>query len=397
VRATNIRSHPLSYATNIAVAACGGTAFIDMYATQPLLPMLRREFAASQAHVSQTVSALTLAVAFSALFVGPLADALGRKRVILVATFVLAAVTFGASFARTIDQLILWRVLQGLAMPGVFATTIAYISEEFPAERIGTGFGWYIGGNVFGGFAGRYVSAFVADGHGWPAAFRILALVNIVGALAVVAFLPSARNFVKRASLRGALASMRGFLTDPPMLATYCVGAGVLFTLIAAFTYATFYLSEPPFSLPTTALGNVFAVFLAGAIATPISGLLVDRRGNRFTLLAAMGFSACGIALTLVHVLAAVVIGLGITSTGIFVSQAASQGMIGKLAHAGNRSTAAALYLSFYYVGGSLGAIVGSIAFEFGGWNATVALMLAVIALVTATASLAWRGVALRT
>jgi predicted MFS family arabinose efflux permease len=381
---------PFRYATNIAVAACGATAFIDMYATQPLLPMLRADFSVSQGRVAETVSALTLAVALAALVVGPLADAIGRKRVILFATFVLAAVTFGASFAHTIDQLILWRFLQGLAMPGVFATTIAYISEEFPANRVGTGFGWYIGGNVLGGFLGRFISALVAESHGWQDAFKVLAGVNVSGAFVTIALLPSSAHFVKRASLGGALVSMRGFLTSPRMLATYGVGFGVLFTLVGAFTYATFYLAAPPFSLPTRELGNVFAVFLAGAIASPISGRLVDRRGNRFAMLVAMACAACGIGITLVHSLACVVVGLGMTSTGIFISQAASQGMVGKLASGGSRSTAAALYLTFYYVGGSLGAIVGSLVFERGGWPATVAMMLGVIAIVTTLASIAW-------
>ena len=362
-----------------------------MYATQPLLPLLQTEFSASRSHVALTVSALTLAVAFAALFVGPLADALGRKRVILTAIFLLAAVTFGASFAHTIDQLIFWRILQGLAMPGVFATTIAYISEEFPPDRVGTGFGWYIGGNVLGGFLGRYVSALVAAHGTWQDAFKVLAVVNVVGGALTIVFLPRAQNFVKRTSFGGALVAMKNFVTYPPMFATYMVGAGVLFTLVAAFTYATFYLAAPPFSLPTADLGNVFAVFLAGAVATPISGRLVDRRGNRFAMLVAMALAACGIAITLVHALAFVVIGLGLTSTGIFISQAASQGMVGKLSSGGNRSTAAALYLTFYYVGGSLGAIVGAAAFAAGGWNATVAMILCAIGFVTVLASYAWR------
>lgn len=386
-----IEARPFRFATNFAVAACGATAFIDMYATQPLLPMLQHEFGASRAHVAQTVSALTIAVALAALVVGPVADALGRKRVILTAIALLTCVTFGASFAHSIDGLIVWRFLQGLAMPGVFATTIAYISEEFPLERAGTGFGFYIGGNVLGGFLGRYVSALVADAHGWQAAFKILAAINVAGGLVTFLLLPRARKFVRRASFRGAFASMGGFLANPKMLATYGVGFGVLFTLVAAFTYATFYLAAKPFSLPTGELGNVFAVFLAGAVVTPLSGRLVDTRGNRFAMIVAMAIAACGIVLTLVPSLVCVVTGLGLTSSGIFISQAASQGMVGKLATGGSRSTAAALYLTFYYVGGSCGAIAGSAVYENGGWPAEVAAILGVIAAVTVTAAIAWR------
>ena len=81
----------------LAVAACGGSAFLDMYATQPLLPDLRAEFHTGEAAVGATISVLTFACALAAPFVGPLADAIGRKRVIVSAILGLALVTFAAA------------------------------------------------------------------------------------------------------------------------------------------------------------------------------------------------------------------------------------------------------------------------------------------------------------
>ncbi|MBD5657664.1 MAG: MFS transporter, partial [Candidatus Eremiobacteraeota bacterium] len=367
----------LGRARYFAVAAAGGTAFVDMYATQPLLPALRVDFHTSEAHVAATISSLTFAVALAAPFVGPLADAIGRKRVIVTAIFVLALVTFAASHAHTIGELIFWRFLQGLAMPGIFATTLAYIAEEFPVEVAGRAVGSYIGGNVFGGFAGRYVSALVAAHSGWQDAFLALGALNIVGGLIVLALLPPAQRFTRRASTRGAIGAIGGFLRTRTMVATYAVGASILFTLVAAFTFATFYLSGPPFSLSTRALGNVFFVYLAGVIATPLSGRLIDRFGNRFTVLVALGMSAAGILATLLHELGGVIVGLAVMSTGVFVAQAASQGFVGKIASA-NRSTAAALYLTCYYIGGGLGAILPAWAFERAGWPGTVGMVIVV-------------------
>jgi predicted MFS family arabinose efflux permease len=362
-----------------------------MYATQPLLPQLRIDFHANEAHVAATISALTFAVALAAPFVGPLADAVGRKRVIVTAIFALALVTFGASHARGIGELIAWRFAQGLVMPGIFATTLAYIAEEFPADIAGSGVAAYIGGNVFGGWAGRYLSALVAAHATWQAAFVALGALNIAGGLIVLALLPASKRFVRRASARTALLAIRGFLSDPHMLATYGVGASILFTLVAAFTFATFYLAGPPFSLDTTQLGNVFCVYLAGVVATPLSGRSIDRFGSRFTILVALGVSAAGILATLAHALAVVIAGLALMSTGIFVAQAASQGYIGRIAGA-SRSTAAALYLSFYYVGGGLGAIVPASTWTHGGWAPTVALILAVLALAAAFVVAGWGG-----
>jgi predicted MFS family arabinose efflux permease len=376
---------------SLAVAAAGATAFIDMYATQPLLPELRRDFHATEATVAATISALTFGVALAAPFVGPLADAVGRKRVIVTAIFLLAVVTFGASHARSIGALIGWRFVQGLVMPGIFATTVAYVAEEFPADAAGGAIAAYVGGNVLGGWAGRYLSALVAARGSWQNAFVALGALNIVGGLIVFALLPASRRFVRRASAREALRAMRGFLTDPHMLATYGVGASILFTMVAAFTFATFHLAGPPFALGTVALGNVFCVYLAGAIATPLSGRLIDRYGNRVTILLALAVSAAGILTTLIPSLVAVIVGLALMSSGVFVAQAASQGYIGKIAGS-SRSTAAALYLTVYYAGGGLGAILPAWTWSHGGWSATVALVVGVQSFAAALAFFGWQG-----
>jgi predicted MFS family arabinose efflux permease len=361
-----------------------------MYATQPLLPDLRAEFHAGEAAVGATISALTFACALAAPFVGPLADALGRKRVIVSAIFGLAVVTFAAASAPSLHALIVWRFVQGLFMPAVFAVTLAYIAEEFPAAVGGRAVGAYIAGNVLGGFLGRYVAAVVAGHADWHVAFVVLGVLNLAGGAIVWAFLPRAVRFTRQQSARGALAAVARFARDPQLLATYAVGGSVLFTLVAAFTFATYHLAAPPFRLGTIALGDVFFVYLAGVVATPLAGRLIDRLGHRLTLLLAVALSAAGMLLTLVPSLAAIVAGLAVMSTGVFAAQAASQGYIGVVAHE-RRSTAAALYLTVYYTGGGLGAVLPAVLWSRGGWPATVALILVVQLVAAATAGVFWR------
>ncbi len=362
-----------------------------MYATQPLLPEFRTLFHASEAAVGATISSLIFACALAAPFIGPLADRIGRKRIIVTSIVILALITFGAATATTLSALVAWRFAQGLMMPGVFAVTLAYIAEEFPVEVAGQAVGAYIGGNVFGGFLGRYLTAVITPLANWQTAFVALGMLNLIGALVVFVALPRATNFHPSASLRESLAAIGGFVRRPEMVATYVVGGTILFTLTATFTYATFYLAAAPFGLSTVALGNVFFVYLAGAIAAPISGRLIDRYGNRSTLTLAMVASAGGIVLSLVPVLWIVVLGLALTSTGVFVAQAASQGYVGRIAGA-QRSTAASLYIMLYYAGGGLGAIVPALMWARGGWPATVALILVVQAVAVILTRVFWSG-----
>jgi YNFM family putative membrane transporter len=374
---------------HLAVAAAGASAFIDMYATQPLLPELRAQFHASEAAVSATVSALVFATALAALFVGPIADRLGRKRIIVGSIVCLGIATLATSTATSLSSLIAWRFVQGLFMPGIFTVTLAYIAEEIPAAVGGAAVGAYVGGNVFGGFAGRYISALVDSHSSWHTSFLVLGGLNFAGAAIVLVALPRATNFTRTTSLGSSLRAFGSFLRNPTLMATCAMGAGALFTIVGAFTYATFHLASAPFNLGTAALGNVFFVYLAGVVAVPVSGRFVDRFGHRRTLIGAQAASIAGMLLTLVPSLPVILVGLTFMASGTFCVQATSQGYIGVVA-AVQRSTAAALYIAAYYAGGGLGATLPAAAWSRGGWPATVAVIVAVQCAIGLLAVVAW-------
>src|ERR1700689_5899470 len=63
-----------------AVALCGVCAFLQLYCTQPILPLLTRLFHASKTGVGLTVSAATLGVALSVPIFWALTERLVRKR-----------------------------------------------------------------------------------------------------------------------------------------------------------------------------------------------------------------------------------------------------------------------------------------------------------------------------
>ena len=374
---------------SLAVAACGGSAFLDMYATQPLLPALRAAFHAGEAAVGATISTLTLATALAAPFVGPLADAVGRKRIIVSAILGLGLVTFATATAHTLHELLLWRFVQGLFMPAIFAVTVAYIAEEFPPATLGRTFAAYMTGNVFGGFAGRFVAALVAGHSDWHAAFVVLGALNLAGGAFVWYALPRSTKFRRASSARDALSAVGRFARSPRMWTVFGVGGSVLFTNVAGFTFVAYRLAEPPFALGTVALGNVFFVYLAGLIGTPLAGRLIDRAGHRTAALVAFATSGAGMLLTLSASLVGVLAGLALLAAGVFAAQTASQAYIGVVAPE-RRSTAASLYLTVYYVGGALGAIAPAGVWDAFGWPGIVVLIVAVQIAAASIVALAW-------
>src|SRR5215831_13176318 len=174
---------PHSRTRTAAVVFAGFCAFTTLFAPQPLLPMLARVFAVTPGRASLLVTASTLAVAIAAPFAGIVADRFGRKRVIVPAAFLLAVPTLLAATAANFSQLLLWRFLQGVFTPGIFAVIIAYVNEEWEYGA-GAATAAYITGTVLGGFSGRALAALVASHGGWRLAFVALGMLNLAGALA---------------------------------------------------------------------------------------------------------------------------------------------------------------------------------------------------------------------
>ena len=93
------------YSQVFAPFLCGMFAFIDLYCTQPLLPLLSRVFHASEAEVSWTISASTLGVAFSAGMLAIFAERVNRKRTIVSSMAGLAVCTLLTATATSLPAL----------------------------------------------------------------------------------------------------------------------------------------------------------------------------------------------------------------------------------------------------------------------------------------------------
>ena len=375
------------------VMLAGFAAFLDLYSTQPLLPMLARTFHASHFAVSLTVTAPTIAVALAAPYVGRLADRLGLRTVIVGSAFALAIATLLASTASDLRQLIAWRFAQGLVTPGLFASAIAYIHEEWPPSRVGRATAAYVSGTVLGGVTGRLLGGVMAADVSWASSFVLLGGVGLAAGAGLWLWLPEERHPNRGSADAGARGSLRSHLRHPQLLATYAVGFCMLCTQVAMFTYVPFLLAAPPFSLSTTALGLIFLTYLVGAAVTPFAGRGIDAYGHRAVLVSALGLCATGALMTLVPSLATIAAGLSLFATGVFFAQAASSSHVAHHAEHG-RGLAIGLYATCYYIGGSVGGALPAVLWDAGGWSACVAFILVVEAAMLAIAWKVWQPLA---
>jgi MFS transporter, YNFM family, putative membrane transport protein len=264
----------------------------------------------------------------------------------------------------------------------------------WPPSHAGRGTAFYMTGTIVGGFTGRAVAGLVAADVNWPSAFVALGLLTgLVAAVLSLRLPPEDAAREGGGSREHARSPGIGHLfRNRQLLATCAVGFCVLFTQVAMFTYVTFHLARPPYELSTVALGWLFVVYLVGAAVTPLSGAWVDEYGHRAGLAGAMAIGGAGALLTLVPSLPAIVVGLALCSTGVFVAQATTSGYIGAVTTR-DRALAVGLYSTFYYGGGSMGGALPAAVWSRGGWPAVVALVVLIQLAGAAIAFTQWTGV----
>jgi MFS family permease len=385
---------------SVAVALCGVCAFLQVYCTQPLLPMLTRLFHASKTGVGMTVSATTLGVALAAPFFGALAERLRRKRVIVLSLVGVALPTLLAATSTSLWQLIFWRFLQGIMVPGIIAVVITYIGEEWPSNKVALIMSFYVSGTALGGFIGRLTSGILADMYSWRVGFVVLGVATMAGAGLVQLWLPNGSR--RHATIPdftpgdgrnlSPIYQSQALLRYRRLLATYAVGFMALFSLVGVFTWITFHLSEAPFLLSTTALSYLFFVYLVGFVVTPAAGHVITKVGLRKGIGGAISCSITGVLLTLAPSLPVVILGLALLSSGVFIAQVASSSHLRVAAPAGARVTAAGLYITCYYLGGTAAGVVPGIFWAIGKWPACVAFIVFMQLVALSIAMIGWRG-----
>lgn len=374
----------------LAVFFCGMVAFLDLYCTQPLLSQI---FHASEGQVSLTISASTLGVAFSALMLAIFGERMDRKRTIVTSMILLATCSLLTATATSLSALAVWRLLQGLVTPGIFTITIAYVTEEWPALLVPRVMSLYVAGTVFGGFVGRVCGGLVGEHFGWRTVFVVLGILGMLGAAITQKLLRPARPRVSSSGANPAsrLAPVFSNLRNARLLATFAIGFCMLYTLVSIFSYITFYLAGAPFRLSTTDLSWLFAVYLFGLVATLAAGRVLARIGLQHGMLAAVGLCLAGAALTLIHSLTVIGIGLAVASSGVFIAHTCANSFLRDAAPAGARVSAAGMYICSYYIGGTVGGILPELAWKHARWPGCVALTCSFLVIAGAMAWFGWK------
>ncbi|MDE1146758.1 MAG: MFS transporter [Azospirillaceae bacterium] len=338
----------------------GFSTFATLYCVQPLLPDFARAYAITPPMASLSLSVTTAALAFALLLAGALSDRSGRKGVMVASLALSGGLGLASACAPTWTLFLVLRALAGLALGGLPAVAMAYVSEEVNPKSAGLTMGLYIGGTAMGGMGGRILTVLITDFSNWRVAVGLVGAVGIAGAITVAVALPPSRHFHQREGgfLAGLIEAWRLHLSDGGLLALFATGFLAMGAFVTVFNYVGFRLQAPPLSLPPATVAVLFLVYIFGIVSSPLFGGLTGRFGTGRVLVASSVLMAAGLAIMDITRLDTLAVGLGLFTFAFFGVHSVASGWIGQRAKQ-HRGQASSLYLFAYYMGSTLAGTTG--------------------------------------
>ena len=178
------------YGITFAVLALAGAAYALLQsAVAPALPVIQEELGASETATAWVFTGYLLSASVLTPIVGRLGDMFGKERTLIVSLVVLCIGVLMAALAKSIEMLIIARVVQGSG-GAIFPLAFGIIRDEFPREKAAWGIAMIsailgIGGGLGIVLAGPIIGAF--DYH-WLFWFPLVAVVTAT--VATIFFVP---------------------------------------------------------------------------------------------------------------------------------------------------------------------------------------------------------------
>jgi MFS transporter, DHA1 family, multidrug resistance protein len=290
---------------------------IDMYL--PALPAMARNLHTTAAAAQLSLTACLIGLAAGQLLTGPLSDARGRRRPLLVGVALYAVASALCIVAPSIWILLALRLAQGFAGAAGIVVARAVVRDWYDGDELARFYALLLIVNGAAPIVAPILGAQLLHFTTWRGVFAVLAVIGVILLAATAAWLPESLP-PERRQTGGAQAMLRDgrkLLADREF-GGYALASGFAFGAMFAYISGSPFVLQAKFGVSPQLFSLIFAINGLGIIAAgQVSRRLIGRVTPRALLTVGLtGSAAGGLAL-----LAAAVAGVGLPLIlpGLFV------------------------------------------------------------------------------
>lgn len=298
-----------------------GPFAIDMYL--PALPQVAADLGTTEGGAALTLTSYFIVFGIAQMIYGPMADAVGRKRPLVIGVAIFTLATVAAALAPTIGWLIAARAVQGLGAATLMAVPRAVIRDVATGPEAAKVMSTIMIVIAVSPMLAPLTGSVIMAWGGWREIFAVLAVAALVSLALILFVLPEtlAPEHRRPVSLAPMLWGARRLLTDRRFMGLTMIGGFGMASFFVFLSSASFVYTRQ-YGLSPTGFSLAFAVNAIGFFtASQFAGPMAQRHGmERVISLAITGFAGIMVALALIVWLG--MDGLPVVMAGLFLGNA---------------------------------------------------------------------------
>jgi DHA2 family multidrug resistance protein len=162
---------------------------IDTTIVNVAVPNIRGAFGAELSKIGWLIAAYTVATAIIVPITGWLSSMLGRRRYFVGSILLFTFASFMCGQSGSINEIIFWRLVQGVGGGALIATANAVLVEIYPDDMIGFANAMFGLGAVLGPIIGPVLGGYLVSAYSWPWIFYVNIPVGILAAIMAMIYI----------------------------------------------------------------------------------------------------------------------------------------------------------------------------------------------------------------